>query len=57
MGNNFGRAGDNEAQLQILRRALQLAYTATAGELVDYPHEWGEVYQYAPGGKVIAATT
>jgi len=57
MGNNFGRAGDRETQAKILRAALAMIDTANAGDLVDYPGEWGGNYQYAPGGNVIAATT
>ena len=57
MGNNFGRAGDKQAQTKILRTALEMAYTASAGELVDYPIPWDQPYQYAPGGNLIASAS
>ena len=57
MGNNFGAAGDVETQADILRTALGMIHnTSTAGELIDYPTTWKETFEFAPGGKVIAAT-
>jgi hypothetical protein len=29
---------------------------AQGGELIDYPTTWSENFEFAPGGKVIAAT-
>jgi hypothetical protein len=57
MGNNFGAAGDVGTQTDILRTALGMIHsTSTAGELIDYPTTWKETFEFAPGGKVIAAT-
>jgi len=57
MGNNFGHAGDDRTQSDILRAALAMIHTTElGGELIDYPTTWDENFSFAPGGKVIAAT-
>lgn len=56
MGNNFGRANDPETQTRILRAALEMIDSASAGELIDYPVPWEGAFQYAPGGQVIGST-
>jgi hypothetical protein len=57
LGNNFGRAGDIETQTDILRAAFaMLDSVEQGGELIDYPTTWSENFEFAPGGKVIAAT-
>ena len=51
MGNNFGRPGDVAMQADILRTALGLIYSVEeAGALVDYPSDWGEPFEFLPGG-------
>ncbi len=51
MGNNFGRPGDVAMQTDILRTALGLIHSVeVGGELVDYPSDWGERFQFLPGG-------
>ena len=51
MGNNFGRPGDVAAQTDILRTALGLIHGAEqGGVLVDYPSDWGEPFEFRPGG-------
>ena len=46
MGNNFGRRGDHAMQLAIMRQALSLLETVTAGgELVTAPYEWHEEFE------------
>lgn len=53
MGNNFGRPGDVAMQTDILRTALGLIHGAEqAGALLDYPSDWGEPFQFLPGGNV-----
>ena len=55
MGNNFGAAGDVDMQQRILRAALELVDTASAGgDIVDFPDSWPGVFDYAPGGKKVA---
>lgn len=51
MGNNFGRPDDVKMQADILRTALGLIHSVEAGGvLVDYPSEWGEPFEFRPGG-------
>lgn len=51
MGNNFGRPGDVAMQADILRTALGLIHSSKqAGALLDYPSDWGETFQFLPGG-------
>lgn len=51
MGNNFGRPGDVSMQTDILRTALGLVHgVEQAGTLRDYPSDWGESFQFLPGG-------
>ncbi len=57
MGNNFGAADDPATQRDILRTALAMVFEVTeGGTLVDYPTGWSAPFQFAPGGRVIAAT-
>jgi hypothetical protein len=57
MGNNFGRPGDVAMQTDILRTALGLIYSAgEGGVLVDYPSDWGEPFEFLPGGNQAAAS-
>ena len=50
MGNTFGRPGDADGQLDILRKALNFAVTADEpGILVDLPVAWDEPFEYFTG--------
>ena len=50
MGNAFGRPGDRETQMAILRDALALLENAReGGVLVDLPYRWPEAFAYKPG--------
>ena len=52
MGNNFGAAGDEATQSDILRTALAMIHTTTEGGLmVDYPATWASKFNFTPGGK------
>jgi hypothetical protein len=58
MGNNFGRPGDVEMQTDILRAALGLVHSVEkGGALVDYPSDWGEPFQFRPGGNRVTAAS
>jgi hypothetical protein len=58
MGNNFGRPGDVTMQADILRCALSLVHSAeVGGVLVDYPSDWGEPFQFQPGGNRVEAVS
>ena len=49
MGNAFGAPGEVDAQLAVLRAALQLAETAqTGGVLVDLPSAWPRPFDFKP---------
>lgn len=51
MGNNFGRPNDAATQTDILRTALGLIHSVDeGGALLDYPTDWGEPFQFLPGG-------
>lgn len=51
MGNNFGRPNDVAMQADILRTALGLIHSVEeGGALVDYPSDWGEPFEFRPGG-------
>lgn len=51
MGNNFGRPGDAAMQTDILRTALGLIHSVEeGGALIDYPADWGERFEFNPGG-------
>ena len=57
MGNNFGAAGDADMQRDVLRTALAMIHSVeVGGTLVDYPTTWEAPFEFAPGGRVIAAT-
>lgn len=52
MGNNFGAAGDQVMQTDILRSALAMVDSVEdGGTLVDYPTSWSTPFEFAPGGK------
>ena len=56
MGNNFGRPDDVAMQMDILRTALGLIHSVEeGGVLVDYPSDWGEPFEFRPGGNRPAA--
>jgi hypothetical protein len=58
MGNNFGRPGDVEMQADILRAALGLVHSVEeGGALVDYPSDWGEDFEFRPGGNRVEAAS
>jgi hypothetical protein len=58
MGNNFGRPGDVKMQADILRTALGLVYSVEeGGALVDYPSDWGEPFEFRPGGNRVEAVS
>lgn len=45
-------------QTDILRTALGLIHSAEAGGvLLDYPGDWGEFFEFRPGGNRPAADT
>ncbi len=50
MGNNFGAANDVEAQMRILRAALNLVETVEqGGTIVDMASDWQEPFAFGPG--------
>jgi hypothetical protein len=48
MGNAFGAPGDVEMQLAVLRAALEMVDSASAGELRDLPTAWSRDFKFAP---------